>query len=393
MKYKDLYKKTIFIIANSLIMLILTYFFINIPFISETEEGFMTKFIFSNRLLTKNKQYSDSVIFVNVGFDRILVEREDENHIPQGNIDITDRKKLMSFFKIINTNKQYKYIVLDVFFNEAFSSKYDSLLVNEMSKTDRLLISKPLDSINYYFKEFEFGESFYSKLFFNNSFSKFQFLHKNNRKTIPLLLYERIDKKTIKKHFFYYSSSNTLCFNSGIIENSTGRINRKYDKEKNKQFYYDLGADLLNYGDSLTMADYQHIENLIKDKIVIIGDVTSNDFHNSFWGRISGPAILYNSYLHLKNNNHLIKKSLIIILFLIYLIINILLIYKIDIISFVRIENMTLKSVLNTFNFFVFFALLTIFIYYFYNIYLNILLMFSYVMLNKYILKLIKYDT
>ena len=71
-----------------------------------------------------------------------------------------------------------------------------------------------------------------------------------------------------------------------------------------------LGSDILDTG--------LDIKKLIKDKIVIIGDFTEDDIHDTYLGKIAGPVINLNALEALFRNELEIPWSLVVFLFMTY---------------------------------------------------------------------------
>ena len=71
-----------------------------------------------------------------------------------------------------------------------------------------------------------------------------------------------------------------------------------------------LGADIIDMGID--------IPSLVKDKIVVIGDFTEDDIHDTYLGKIAGPVINVNALEALRNNEQEIPWTLILFLFAIY---------------------------------------------------------------------------
>jgi hypothetical protein len=81
-----------------------------------------------------------------------------------------------------------------------------------------------------------------------------------------------------------------------------------------------LGTDILDLGID--------ISSLVKDKIVVIGDFTENDIHDTYLGKIAGPIINLNAFEALRNNELEIPWSLIFFLTIFYVIISYLILRK-----------------------------------------------------------------
>ena len=397
--YRSYINKIIIIVFHSLFMLVLTYVLINFPYLTEEENDFLEKVVVLNTkyLIGEHQDKEDEVIFINTGYDRMLTDKfttiETETgkiKLKEGNIDITDRKKLYDFFKILNKKNLHKYLIVDIGFYKDYVTKYDSVLLNEMLRTKKMILALPSNEndINPLFRDnFETGKVNYPKNLLSNHFSKFVFLRRNNKKSLPLKLYEQIDNKKIEKKLglFYYSNGQ-LCYNSGII-NINYRVSESYRNHKTgKNNYYNLGTDLLVDSINAKYNPTYLTESLVKDKVVILGDLTTSDIHETFWEKISGPEILYNSYLYLKKGEHIVNKWMYFILFWLYLILNYSIVFNKKLLHF-KSKNMFAKIFSHhLFSTSVFFLLLTIIFYYLYGIYISILSLILYVSIFRLVI-------
>lgn len=258
----------------------------------------------------KEEQESlNNVFLINVSNDKELITALDNRGYIKGDLAITHRGKLAEFLKL--TNNTHKFILLDILFYLEHNSKYDSILFSQLRKTKRVLIPSFMnkDSLIQRNELSETGFSGYKSTFNNFRLVKYNFIKGDTIKSIALKMYEALDKKTIIKNKYIDSSSQKIALSSLILNQRIGSVKKYLGEERG---YYELGNDLL---DSF-MKDA--IPDLVKDKIVLIGDFEDADLHLTAKGIIPGVLINYNAYLALKNNEHIISNSLIIFLFLGY---------------------------------------------------------------------------
>ena len=74
-----------------------------------------------------------------------LVEYE-EDGMPVGNMVITDREKLLKLLTIAKAANNYRYIFMDVNFEEGINSPSDSALFQTIKSMDRIVI--PVSNMN-----------------------------------------------------------------------------------------------------------------------------------------------------------------------------------------------------------------------------------------------------
>ena len=241
----------------------------------------------------------DEVMLVNVAYDKQLVDYS-VNNIPIGQYAITDRRKLYDFLYKAHQADNYKYIMLDVFFEKGVESPQDSALFHLIANMDRMVI--PVhedlllqDSILYA----KAANADYTITWEENDFARFQFIH-DGVKSMPLRMYEDICGKAINKWWFLYLSNNWFCWN-GITLKMPIRMNGETTINGDLQMFnsLNLGADLL------AMDSISPISEEIKDKIVVIGNF-KDDVHDTYVGSQPGSVICLNAYYALQRGDHLI---------------------------------------------------------------------------------------
>lgn len=257
----------------------------------------------------------EDYVFINIAYDRQLVPVLDEYGLPQGEIDITDRQKLTTFLNQLNN--AHKYVLLDVLLSDKFKSDADSILIETLLKTDRVSISRSstTDLIDDRLNE-KAGYTDYATDVLETNFVKYQFL-KDREATMPYMAHQSIDPQKPMHSFgpFYWSdghlywNSLTLRFPTKLWNNSTPGT-KGNDMNLQEKKILNLGADILDLGID--------IPALVKDKIVVIGDYTEDDIHDTYLGKIAGPVININALEALRNNELEIPWALIIFLLLFY---------------------------------------------------------------------------
>lgn len=258
----------------------------------------------------------EDYVFINIAYDRQLVPVLDEFGLPQGEIDITDRRKLSTFLNQLDN--AHKYILLDVLMSDKYKSEADSILIESVLNTGRISISRSstTDIIDERLEE-KAGYTDYATDVLETNFVKYQFV-KDGDPTMPYMAYQSINPTRPVHSFgpFYWSdghlywNSLTLRFPIKLWNNSTvaGNGNNLNFQEKK---ILNLGADILDLGID--------IPSLVKDKIVVIGDYTEDDIHDTYIGKIAGPVININALEALRNNELEIPWTLILFLLLFYI--------------------------------------------------------------------------
>ena len=257
----------------------------------------------------------DSILLINVCYDKALVDYE-ENGMPVGKTVITDREKLLRLLTIAKEADNYRYIFLDVHFDESLETPFDSALFHTIASMDRIVIPSHKDAI---LKDSillpKAANADYTTTWKVVSFSRYLFLH-DDELSVPLKMYvdrKHLNGSGIKKHLggLWYSDGGRLCQNGVTLMMPVAVYGSLIDKEghERERNYIYLGSDLLE-------EDYP-VEEQIDDKILVIGDF-KNDIHLTYQGNQPGSAICVNAYIALMNGDHLIKWGYVLVFFLIY---------------------------------------------------------------------------
>lgn len=303
----------------SLVIIVFTYLFGNTRHSLPGDNAALTEIYYAGKFLgNKVDNVPDSLLLVNVFYDKQLVEFE-EDGMPVGDIAITDREKLLRFLSIAKAADNYRYIFLDINFEEGYNSPSDSALFQTIKTMDRIVIPSHsgirMKDSSLYAKS---ANADYSITWKVRVLSRFQFLRSDTIVTVPLKMYsERIgaDGCAIKPHWggLWYTDNGRLCHN-GVTLLMRMIVNGRLidDDGQSREYSYSyLGADLLNIDSIFPVKDQ------LADKIIVIGDFSS-DRHSTYLGAQPGSVVCMNAYLALMAGDHLVNWFNVLILFLIY---------------------------------------------------------------------------
>lgn len=147
--FKNLYrrarlnKKSLIVSAiNAFVVFILCYTIDNLPYSFVGDATLGQRFDQVKQFVSsKDEDIPSDLLLINVAYDRELVDVTDDFGFPKGNIDITNRSKLLELLTRLN-NSHYKYIVLDVSFSNEHKTEQDSALFNLIHKMKRIVVAK-----------------------------------------------------------------------------------------------------------------------------------------------------------------------------------------------------------------------------------------------------------
>lgn len=254
----------------------------------------------------------DDYVFINTAYDRELVPVFDEYGLPEGEIDITDRGKLAEFLSQLDN--RHKYVMMDVLLSDRFQSDSDSLLIAGILNTERIGVARS-STAELLDKKLipKSGYTDYATDIYETNFVKYEFLNGGN----PTLPYKAFLTENPEGEI---SSFGPFHFHNGRLtwKSLTLRFPVKLwnhtrpqdDDNLQEKVVLNLGADILDME--------LDIPQLVKDKIVVIGDFREDDIHDTYLGKIAGPVINVNALEALRNNELEIPWWLIVFLLLLY---------------------------------------------------------------------------
>lgn len=309
-------KKAIVMSLFSVVVIsLLSYMLNNQTLFTGEDEARFGLMDFVKHKVLKNKPVSDdNAVFVNVAFDKTLITayegdpvKIDKYSMPKGQIDITDRSKLLEFLQILQRTNTYAYIFLDVRFETQYKvPEVDSLLFAQIAKMRNIVVALHTDmekTAPQIADKLAYND--YPTTLFSSNFIRYKYLYAD-RPSMALRAYRELTGKDIRKHAFWYSSDGKLCYNSLFLDFPVEEASMSREEY--------LGVDMLE--DSP-----ENIAVKTKGKYVVIGDFT-NDVHVTYCGVKAGPVITYNAFLALMYGKHKVSFWVSLIMAVIYFLIS-----------------------------------------------------------------------
>ena len=299
----------------ALLAMAVSYFCTNLNVALSGERDVLKYWQFVVSLFSNNSknQVPEDVLFINVSNDRQLVDRTDDFGIPIGNAAITDRQKLCDLLALIKSEGRYKYVLLDVFFEEGYQTDYDSTLFKTIVSMDNIVIPRHVDgSLADQSLEQKAAYADYTTSLKEDNIAKYPLLDKKGTSfSMPLKMYSDLTERTVKKRGVIYMDHSALS-RRVVFPRMYVQIDAPINAEGEKT-YLNMGSDVLDYRDQIDWAD------VLKDKIIVIGSFTEDDIHLTYAGDVPGCVINYNVFSSLMRGQHRIPLALILVYFLIFL--------------------------------------------------------------------------
>jgi len=363
------------LIIHALFLSVFSIYLLNLPYIYEDElrliqiTSAVKKFIISK----EEKPDRNRFLFVNVCWEKQLIDKLDDEGFPMGNQTITNRKTLSRFFNKINQKPDnHKYLICDISFIDP--SENDKELQAEFDKLQNYTVSYHKDKNDIPQNPiFNVSKSISDYTTFNvDKFIKFKLVQGDTLITTPLKIYKGIYNQEIEQGFFY-KLNNKYILNSFIVD---FRI-WSYDLSDQSSYKYDY----INIGDFQFLPD-SAFHKLLKDRIVVLGDFELNDIHETIYGDMSGPLILLNTFLAVEKGQNRLSVYYLIFIFLSFVLINYY-VFDINIRFKEHFSKLIAKSpiyneMLRFFLYLFYFTIVSSISFFIFNIHLTILLFSGY---------------
>lgn len=300
------WKNWILVFLMTVLLFFIFLFYNNGDFVLNGEEQVLTKiYVAKEMLLTRNYKPPYDLIFINVGKDLELVKDEDG-----GDVVITDRQKLASFFKILAARNEHRYLLADIFFD--LSSDHDSLLTSEIQKLERVVFPKHLTDTGVINSVIPVPSAVADYSTNIGRFSKFRLIYRDSLKTIPVIMHEALQQ-------VHYTSGywGVFCDGKYCLQTIPPRYYiRSYQLMQSKTYpYFNLGELLMLSGDS------SFYDRFLKNRFILLGNYET-DVHGTPVGEMPGTLILLNTYLSLLNGRQVPGIGWFILLFAFFFTIN-----------------------------------------------------------------------
>ncbi len=253
-------------------------------------------------------QTDDSVLYLNVAYDKQLVPVFDDFGDTMGSAVITDRAVLRHLLEVAE-NADYRFLVLDVRFDDGMYTDSDSALWAVMARLPRFAYSAHSDDGNaadsstlHAASISDYGATL------STGFTRWQYLQPAGE-SMPLTIYRSIDGGDIRRHGCFYTDRGRLCRNTLFIPLPSDVL--LPERADGQVRYPLLGSQVMrwNSDDELT--------GMMRDRIVVVGDC-DGDTHDTYIGSVPGPVLISCAYDQLRQGAHLLNWWFVSFIFIVY---------------------------------------------------------------------------
>ncbi len=291
-------------------MIILSLYLMKLPWLAG-DEKFLIWGSSALKLATREIPSSEDFALINTSYDLQLIDRIDEYGFPVGQQVITDREKLSLLLEIIGQAEQPPdYIICDIHFVD--STKVDQRLDSALSQFDNLILSFHLNENNQpeypIFKQPKRGLSDYVIGSVFDGVYKYQLIYNDSLHLTPLKVHEDLSGEKVKVLGPMVKVGDRWTLNNFIMN---------YRLLQKDIINLEAGFNPINMGELLFLED-NDIQEFTANKIVVIGDFFEHDMHETLFEISSGPLILLNAYITIKEGDSFVNIWFFALLMIVY---------------------------------------------------------------------------
>jgi len=314
---------------------------------------------FANQFVNPDStQVDDDVMYIDVAYDKQLIGYADENGFPLGQIDITDRGKLVRLLQILRATDTYKFIFLDVRFEKGYESEYDDDLFSTIAEMPRIVVSAHQDiALADERIAPKTACSDYAASVVKTNFVRYEYL--TDDVSTPLYMYREVTGNDMSGFWpLFYTRGGRLCENAPFIRFKSS-FEGKFDADGNYK-YYEMGVDLLD------MMSEEEIGQLAANKYVVVSNMI-DDVHDTYAGRQPGAFIVMTAFKALLNGDNCVGLWSTLIMAIIYFVITYRMMSGKNLLLFTRLKEKSklLSTALSFVGYSIVLALCTIVLYLF----------------------------
>lgn len=322
MKKKSGFVKAALLSAGlSSVLLLFTYYYWNRSYTYGYGDGTIANAAMVKDLTVDDDYEGDDVVPVNVAYDKVFVPHIDERDGTEAGVKaITDRRKLLSFLTMLKERDMYEYIVCDVRFDE-FQTEYDEELFRTIASMRDIVVAsnEPADAPEAI--RHKTAKAYYKVMRVGDDFMKYEFMYPDGQQGMALRMWEDITGGEFKERWWGYTMNGKVCVRSIVPDfrySVYDDVADAYERSRTgRNVYvskvYNLGAHVVNpYEEGLTSGKF------FDEKIVLIGDLTDQDMHDTIVGAQPGTIIIFNAFLALLEEDNVIPFWIYLLLFVVF---------------------------------------------------------------------------
>lgn len=239
----------------------------------------------------------ENTFFINVSYDKQLTEHRDTIGEPLGITDVTDRTKLLDLLRLAQETNTYKYLILDVRFEEGNYQESDDTLFQQIQGMDRIVVAthKDIKTPTSFPKAKSALADYYSTITATN-FERYEYAH-SGMPSVPLYAYKELTGNNMTQTACFTTCDGKLCQKSVFLKFPSVHFDKVM--ANGDQRYYEMGHEILT--------DLREdFADMAENKVIVIGNFVE-DLHDTYIGMKPGPYILYKAFRALEKGEHYVN--------------------------------------------------------------------------------------
>lgn len=245
-------------------------------------------------LISQEEDTTARFLFIDVSGTKKLVPRVERSGLEM----ITDRQKIAELLQIVAriSNDEYQYIICDVILDKP--SPDDAALSKALATCNKVILPYTFEDGELkppVFKGTSTGFVGYQKssgIYASELLIKYPLITMEGQKSLPTVVYEKTQQKTVEGFLGLALIDGTLSFNNRIIDFPLRQRHLTDAEGNNKVIPLD---DLLNLL-KIKGRESFFFQQFMANKLIVIGDF-EYDKHNTVVGEVPGSLILADVYL------------------------------------------------------------------------------------------------
>lgn len=365
-------------------MLFITIYWLSLPHTYADETMFIkwTSLLKKKALHIDPKPSPDDVLFIDISQSKTTVEQLGIFGEPSAyhRRVIVDREHLAELLLLMEPYKEeIQHIFLNILFEHP--SSVDTFFLEQVKPLEsKLLVASRVDTGKYTPPIFDLPHALATYQASGGTILKSSLVFQDTLKTVGLALLERIDKVNFKRNGIVNLINKQLALPTFIIDYKVRPFDFKVSSNlEEKNFTVHQLGDILELS---LMMEEEDIAAYFKNKLIIVGDFEANKQVTVF-GQMSGPLVLYNTYLTLKNEEYKVSLPWLIFLLIGFWILSYMVFAEVKINWPFLSEDSPYSWLKDTINESFILMAITVLSYFLFNIHINILVLLVYLKLAK----------
>ena len=334
-----------------------------------------------------------SVLFVNTSATKVQVYTDaDPLSLKPSTELITDRVKLAQLLELMVPYKDsIRLIVVDVLFDIA--AEGDSLLqkqfdrlgdkvlcVSYMPSADSLI--RPVFSVPYALATYRSAAGMYFKYP----------VITGELKTLPTVMYEKLNGREFSGKGLLYRVDGKLSFKAPITDFKVRMSDFRVGSDLHQANFALHHLETVNLMGPLM--DKSDLNKLFSNKLIMIGDF-STDIHKTPFGVMPGMLVIYNAYLTLQDDENIMNLFWLLLMLAGFTWISYRLIsgkgFNLFDLLKKKYKSGWVHFIIDSVDEIFFLSLLTLLSYFFFNIHINILVLFIYLKIMEFFIEYLRH--